>query len=154
MAGLGEDAKIAWRNEVGEGFTIEADRDHLFRILLNLGRNAVQAIQGEGGGPEDNKGEIRIAAHRAGDHIHIDVEDTGPGLPEKARAHLFEAFSGGARAGGTGLGLAIADELARGHGGHIELASTGPAGTRFRVCIPAEETALGCAEAEAAGAAA
>ncbi|WP_293553295.1 HAMP domain-containing sensor histidine kinase [Parvibaculum sp.] len=150
MAGLGEDAKIAWRNEVGEGFMIEADRDHLFRILLNLGRNAVQAIQGEGGGAGDNKGEIRIAAKRAGDHIHIDVEDTGPGLPEKARAHLFEAFSGGARAGGTGLGLAIADELARGHGGHIELASTGPGGTRFRICIPAEDTALGCTEAEAA----
>lgn len=145
MAGPGDDARIVWRNEVAPGFEVEADRDHLFRILLNLGRNAVQAIEGERGG----KGEVRIAASRAGDHIHIDMTDTGPGLPDKAKAHLFEAFSGNARAGGTGLGLAIADELARGHGGHIELLSSGDKGTQFRICIPVGNTALDCDEAEA-----
>ena len=123
MAGLAEETRIVWRNDVAEDLEIEADRDHLFRILLNLGRNAVQAIEGR-----DGAGEIGIDATRAGDHIHIDVTDTGPGLPDKARAHLFEAFTGNARAGGTGLGLAIADELARGHGGHIDLLASGPKG--------------------------
>lgn len=150
IAGLAEDTKILWKNDVPTGFEIEADRDHMFRILLNLGRNAVQAIEGEDAGD----GEIRIAARRAGDHIHIDVTDTGPGLPEKARAHLFEAFSGGARAGGSGLGLAIAEELARGHGGHIDLLSSGVTGTHFRICIPDENSMLECGEAEEADAAA
>lgn len=147
LAGLAEDAKIVWTNDVPPGFEVEADRDHMFRILLNLGRNAVQAIEGE----ERPEGEIRIAAHRARDHIHIDVTDTGPGLPDKAKAHLFEAFSGGARAGGTGLGLAIADELARGHGGHIDLVSSNAEGTHFRICIPDENSMLECDEAEAEG---
>src|SRR3546814_18379947 len=77
LAGLAEDAKICWINDVPRGFEVEADRDHMFRILLNLGRNAVQAIEGE------EEGEIRIAARRASDHIHIDVTDT-----EIGRAHV------------------------------------------------------------------
>ncbi|MFZ2467983.1 MAG: HAMP domain-containing sensor histidine kinase, partial [Parvibaculum sedimenti] len=78
----------------------------------------------------------------------IDVCDTGPGLPDKARAHLFVPFAGSARSGGTGLGLAIADELARGHGGAIAVLTTGEKGTTFRVCIPAEDSMLDCREAE------
>lgn len=143
VAGLTD--TIRWLNEVADDFAIEADRDHLFRILLNLGRNSVQAIiDGRGG-----EGEVRVAAHHAGDHIHIDVIDTGPGLPEKARVHLFEAFSGSTRPGGTGLGLAIAEELTRGHGGHIELLASGETGTHFRVCIPAQDTVSDCRQAEA-----
>jgi signal transduction histidine kinase len=146
MAGLADNAHIRWVNAVAPGLIADADRDHLFRILLNLGRNAVQAIEDGKGG----EGEIRIGALAARDHIHIDVADTGPGLPEKARAHLFEAFVGSARSGGTGLGLAIAEELARGHGGHIDLVSTGNEGTHFRICIPSETTELDCREAETA----
>jgi signal transduction histidine kinase len=146
MAGLAEDAHIRWRNEIAPDLTIDADRDHLFRILLNLTRNAVQAIADGRGG----EGEIAVSARRAADHVHIDVTDTGPGLAEKAKAHLFEAFSGGTRSGGTGLGLAIAQELARGHGGHIDLVSTGAAGTHFRICIPLAATRLDCKQADAA----
>jgi signal transduction histidine kinase len=146
MAGLADGAHIRWVNAVPPDLAVDADRDHLFRILLNLGRNAVQAIEDGRGG----EGDIRVTARRAGDHIHIDMIDTGPGLPEKAKAHLFEAFSGSARSGGTGLGLAIAQELARGHGGHIDLVATGDKGTHFRVCIPSEATTLDCHEADAA----
>ena len=56
-------------------------------------------------------------------------------MPERARAHLFEAFQGSARKGGTGLGLAIAAELVRAHGGTIELADGGR-GATFRLTIP------------------
>jgi len=66
----------------------------------------------------------------------IRVADTGPGLPKKALDHLFQPFQGGARKGGTGLGLAIAAELARGHGGRLDLVETGPGGTVFEIFLP------------------
>lgn len=148
MSGVPDEAKIRWANQSAPGLMVEADRDHLFRILLNLTRNAVQAIQ-EGKGGE---GAVCIAARRAGEHLHIEVADTGPGLAPKAREHLFQPFAAGARSGGAGLGLAIADELARGHGGGIELLTTGSDGTIFRVCIPMEMSTQSCAEAERQGA--
>ncbi|MEN6542416.1 HAMP domain-containing sensor histidine kinase [Parvibaculum sp.] len=143
LVGLPVDGRIQWVNAVPDDLSLVADRDHVFRILLNLGRNAVQAIEGA-----NRPGEIRIAGHLAGDHVHIDVADTGPGLPDKARAHLFVPFAGSARSGGTGLGLAIADELVRGHGGAIDVLTTGEKGTTFRICIPAEDSVLDCREAE------
>jgi len=124
-------AHIRWVNDVPPALEIEADPDHLFRILLNLTRNAAQVLAENATG-----GDIRIAARREADRVHVDIVDTGPGLPEKARAHLFEPFAGGVRAGGTGLGLAIAAELLRAHGGHIELVESGVSGTHFRFCIP------------------
>jgi signal transduction histidine kinase len=63
------------------------------------------------------------------------VADTGPGVPEKARARLFQAFQSVARKGGSGLGLAIAAELIQAHGGEIELLSN-DGGATFRVTIP------------------
>lgn len=137
---------IRWVNEVPQDLVVDADPDQLFRILLNLTRNAAEALSETmnettngtiaDGGTKPPGGEIRIAAHRVGDHVHIDLSDTGPGLPVKAREHLFEAFSGGARAEGTGLGLAISAELARMHGGHVELVKSDMTGTTFRICIP------------------
>src|SRR5215510_10537005 len=63
----------------------------------------------------------RIVGRREGAVVIIEVSDTGPGISQKALAHLFEAFQGSTRTGGTGLGLAIAAELVRAHGGEIEL---------------------------------
>ena len=66
----------------------------------------------------------------------IEVRDTGPGVPEKALAHLFQPFQGSARPGGTGLGLTISAELVRAHGGDIEyIAARGP-GSVFQITIP------------------
>jgi signal transduction histidine kinase len=72
------------------------------RVLMNLGRNAAEALPGTGG-------LISIMAWQTADDTVIDLADTGRGIP-KVQAHLFEAFSGSARPGGTGLGLAIARE--------------------------------------------
>ena len=71
--------------------------------------------------------------------VTIEVCDDGPGVPEKARAHLFEAFQGSVKAGGIGLGLAIASELARAHGGYVELKDR-PKGAHFWVVIPDRST--------------
>jgi signal transduction histidine kinase len=127
---LGPDpSQIRWRNEVGADMLVYADRDQLFRVLMNLGRNALQALD-EGGGL------ISISAWPERDHLAIEIADTGKGIPGEARSHLFEAFSGSARPGGTGLGLPIAREIMRAHGGDIELAHSGNDGTAFRLILP------------------
>jgi signal transduction histidine kinase len=118
-----------WRNEVRADVMLHADRDQLFRVLMNLGRNAAQA-QSDGGGL------ISIGAWQAGDDTVIELADTGKGIPSTAQAHLFEAFSGSTRPGGTGLGLPIAREIMRAHGGDIALVHTGADGTVFRLTLP------------------
>ncbi|MGX1197588.1 sensor histidine kinase [Parvibaculum sp. MBR-TMA-1.3b-4.2] len=131
-ASIPEKLGIGWIDHVPDDLEVDADPDQLFRVLLNLVRNATQALgeRGRAGG------EICLTAQRCEDHVHIYLSDNGPGLPEKAKAHLFEPFSGSARAGGSGLGLAIADELVRAHGGHIDLVKSDASGTVFRICIP------------------
>ncbi len=135
--GLPRPKLIGWRLDIEEAIEVDADRDQLFRILANLCRNAVQALESEGGG----EGEIVVAARREGAVTIIEVADTGPGVPERARAHLFKAFQSVARKGGTGLGLAIAAELVQAHGGQIELIDN-EGGATFRVTIPDVVVAL------------
>ncbi len=129
-----EDSGPRWCNEVAPDFMADADPDQLFRVLLNLGRNAADAIT-KVRQPTPHC-EIRVSASKLGGTIAIDMADNGPGLTARAREHLFEPFTGSARAGGTGLGLAIAKELAESHGGTIELVTSGPEGTTFRVTLP------------------
>jgi hypothetical protein len=66
----------------------------MFRVLMNLARNAIQAMSGGGA--------MTLTAECGPDGVVMDFGDNGPGLPEKARAHLFEAFTGAARAGAGG----------------------------------------------------
>jgi signal transduction histidine kinase len=133
--GLPRDGDIAWTIDMENDLHIDADRDQLYRVLSNLCRNALQAIeQQELGGRSGTHGHIRVSAGRNGSRVTIDVHDNGPGVPEKARAHLFQAFQGSARKGGTGLGLAVAHELVTAHGGSIRLMST-DGGTHFRIEI-------------------
>jgi signal transduction histidine kinase len=131
---FGQDAPIRWISAVERGLTVEADYDQLFRILLNLSRNAVQAMESRAS-PDPGRDQIRITGRREGAVVVIEVSDTGPGFSEKARAHLFEAFQGSTRTGGTGLGLAIAAELVRAHGGEIHLVD-GTIGATLRLTIP------------------
>ncbi len=132
--GLGPDAPIRWISAVERGLVVEADYDQLFRILLNLSRNAVGAMESREN-RDPGRDQIRITGRREGAVVVIEVSDTGPGFSEKARAHLFEAFQGSTRTGGTGLGLAIAAELIRAHGGDIRLVE-GTIGATLRLTIP------------------
>jgi signal transduction histidine kinase len=132
--GLASEGRIGFAVAVERALTVDADPDQLFRILLNLVRNAVQALETRA--PNDPiRDQIKISGRRENAVVVIEIADTGPGLPEKARAHLFEAFQGSTRAGGAGLGLAIAAELVRAHGGSITLADNS-AGATFRITIP------------------
>jgi signal transduction histidine kinase len=133
-AGLGSDGSITWISAIERGLAIDADPDQLFRILLNLVRNAAQALESR---PQSDAAalQIRITGRREGTVAIIEVSDTGPGVPQKARDHLFEAFQSSGRPGGSGLGLAIAAELVRAHGGEIHLVE-GTIGATFRIAIP------------------
>jgi signal transduction histidine kinase len=122
---------IAWTLDIEEGLEVDADRDQIYRVLANLCRNAVQALESDSG----RAGEIIVAARREGTVAIIDVADTGPGVPERARSRLFQAFQTVARKGGSGLGLAISAELVQAHGGQISLVSN-EGGATFRVTIP------------------
>jgi signal transduction histidine kinase len=133
--GLPQDDRIAWTVDVDDGLNIDADRDQLYRVLSNLCRNALQALEQQDAGQDLSRGHIRVSGARSGNRVMIDVCDNGPGVPDKARAHLFQAFQGSARKGGTGLGLAVAHELVAAHGGSIRLLET-DRGTLFRIEIP------------------
>jgi len=106
---------------------VEADRDQLYRVLLNLARNAVEA----------GALRLRCTAARERGAVAIEIVDDGPGLPPKAQENLFRPFFGSARPGGSGLGLAIARELMRAHGGELTLVSSTGSGTVFRLTLPA-----------------
>ncbi|MCX5496355.1 HAMP domain-containing sensor histidine kinase [Kaistia dalseonensis] len=134
VLGLDQNARIRFESRVPPGFEVDADPDQLFRVLLNLCRNAIQAMDGE-----DDPAVVRrlsIEAMRRGTVAVIRVCDTGPGVPEKARVNLFQAFQGGVRPGGTGLGLAIAAEIIRAHGGSIALVDEAGPGASFEISVP------------------
>ncbi|WP_425592611.1 sensor histidine kinase [Brevundimonas aveniformis] len=115
---------------------VEADPEHLHRILVNLMRNAREAIEAD---PErDGIGRVSLSAVRTGDKVEIRVRDDGPGLPARARERLFLPFQGSTRRNGAGLGLPIARELAQAGGGDLVLDVTGPGGTVFLLTLPAQ----------------
>jgi signal transduction histidine kinase len=134
---IAQSAKITLLTELPAELYVYADSEQLFRVLSNLVRNARQAIEAT-----KQPGVIEILAKRSVQEgkpgVAIRIGDSGPGLPPKAREHLFEAFQGGARKGGVGLGLAIAAELVRGHGGVLELIRSDSDGTEFRIWLPGE----------------
>jgi len=157
--GLPRPGEIDWQVDIPEGLSVDADPDHLFRILGNVCRNAVQALEahgprpadvdgrqegGAGGGPggkpggeRPTVGQITISASREARRVTIQISDNGPGLPPRARDNLFRAFEGSQKKGGTGLGLNIALELTRAHGGtlrHVD--KPGRPGALFEIVLP------------------
>ena len=129
--GLPREGEIAFDVAMEEGLRIDADREHLFRVMSNLMRNAVQALETS----ETPNGRITVSAHREGRKVIVDVSDNGPGIPPKAREHLFKAFQASTKKGGTGLGLVIAQELIQAHGGSLTLVESGR-GALFRIEMP------------------
>ena len=126
---------VAVAIEVPPGFEVSADADQLHRILVNLFRNAREAVEGEGP-PPLGVGRVRVSASMREGFSVISIADTGPGVPERAQERLFQPFAGSVRAGGTGLGLAIARDLARAHGGDLALVRSGDHGAEFELSLP------------------
>jgi signal transduction histidine kinase len=125
------DHDLSLSSDVPASLTVRADPEQLYRMVSNLVRNARQAIVGSG-----KPGEISVSGRADDSGWVIRVSDTGPGLPPKAKEHLFQPFQGGVRKGGAGLGLAIVAELARGHGGLLMLDEDVTEGTVFEIRLP------------------
>jgi signal transduction histidine kinase len=146
--GLSSESPVRWISAVERGLHVDADPDQLFRVVLNVTRNALQALESRAPN-EPSRDQLRITGRREGSVAVIEVSDTGPGVSDRARAHLFEAFQGSTRRGGSGLGLAIAAELLRAHGGEIRLVD-GTIGATFRLIIPDRAVDIGARRGERA----
>ena len=120
-------------------FALEADPDQLYRILVNLMRNARQAIEADPGRPPERrgKGAITISAFGEDGFCVVRIADDGPGIPPRLAERLFEPFVSSKTSDGTGLGLTISRELAALHGGDLRLIAADAPGAVFELRLPA-----------------
>lgn len=125
---------VSYRADIEPQLACMADADQLHRVLVNLIRNAAQAMKDHTRADKT----LLVRALRIEGRCEIEVIDRGPGVRESLRARLFEPFvSAAPEAGGAGLGLAIARELTRAMGGELELTRTGAEGSTFKITLPA-----------------
>ena len=116
-----EGTSITIENHVPAGMVLPLDRMQIYRVLLNLLRNAAEA----------GAKAVVVTAETEPGAPKITVTDYGPGLPPRVLQNLFKPFAGSGRQGSSGLGLVIARDLMRAHGGELTLAQTSPLGTVF-----------------------
>jgi signal transduction histidine kinase len=138
LLGIDKDSRIEWVNDIPDDLEINVDSEQLFRVIMNLCRNAIQAMLANDEG--SMVARLKLQAERNDNLVTLRISDTGPGIPARIREKLFQPFEGSASPGGTGLGLAIAAELIRAHGGTIEMESTSSSGTVFVVRMPDPES--------------
>lgn len=103
------------------------DGSRMKRTLYNIATNAADAMP--------HGGTFTITTAQVGDHLHIELQDTGCGIPEEIRSRLFEPFVTAGKPHGTGLGLAVVKRIVEDHGGEIGVVSS-PAGTTFTIRLP------------------
>ncbi len=111
---------------------LSADEDKLRRVLDNLVKNAVEAI-------DHGPGRVGVRASRADEGVRFTVSDDGPGIPESVE--MFKLFETTKR-GGSGLGLPISKQIVLAHGGTIGFERLLPHGTAFHVNLPTRVAAL------------
>jgi signal transduction histidine kinase len=121
--------------EPGPELPCRGDAELLSRMFVNLLDNAIKYTP--------SGGEVRVHAEARGSDLVVTVTDTGVGIPEEARAHVFERFyrverarATAAEGSGAGLGLSIARWIAGAHGGTLELVASSEHGTTFEVRLP------------------
>ena len=146
--GLDGGGDIQFRNNVESHLVVDADPEQLFRILSNLCRNSVHAMQGIGDNAERL---IEISAEQSIAQTKIFVRDTGPGIPDDKRASLFQPFQRSTRTGGSGLGLAITAELVKAHHGTIGVLNGTTPGTTFEICLPFSQNQRGAPQPDGEG---
>lgn len=116
-----------------DGLVAFVDRLGLTRILVNLVRNAQQAIEGQ----EMDHGEVSVTARADGEQVLVEVTDTGPGITEPMRSRVFDEYFTTKERTGTGIGLATARDIAQASGGTLELPDDQPPrGALFRLTLP------------------
>lgn len=115
------------RQPLEDDLAVSVDPVQIGQVLYNLLLNAVQAM--------DGGGVLTLSARRGGGLVHLEVADTGPGIPAGFEQKIFEAlFTTKAR--GVGLGLAVSRGLAEANGGRLDVASRAGAGATFTLTLP------------------
>ncbi len=109
--------------------TINIDIGRVKRIINNLAKNAIEAL--------DHNGELTIDLAEKDHGLKIRVADTGPGIPVAVQDEMFQPFRTAGKSGGTGLGLAIVKRFVDDHGGTINIETAPGEGTTFFVALPA-----------------
>lgn len=118
---------------------IRADAAQLKQVLINLVKNAAEAIGRDGAVTLRTRTETRRRGPRTLANAILEVADTGPGIPVEAQKRLFDPFYT-TKASGTGLGLSIAARILEKHGGTLEYSTEMNRGTTFRMVLPIEPT--------------
>jgi nitrogen fixation/metabolism regulation signal transduction histidine kinase len=114
---------------------IVLDREMLHRVLVNIVRNAAQALRDARAGKEAPWGKVRLSTRRDGSYYVIDIEDDGPGISPEVRGAIFDPYVTTKR-DGTGLGLSIVKKIVMDHGGTIDAQESPLGGARFEIRLP------------------
>lgn len=107
---------------------VKMDQDKMMRVFYNLASNARDAM------PQG--GSLVVSTERSNGHVKIEFKDSGLGIPEEVRAHIFEPFMTYGKKQGTGLGMAIVKRVIDDHHGKIEIESEMGKGTTIRILLP------------------
>lgn len=127
------DARVRFETELADDIPpVRANPGALREVFVNLLRNGVDAIEGQG--------RITVRTRAEAEHNVVEVSDTGQGMSRDVREKLFRPFFSTKGERGTGLGLATGYAIVRRHGGEIEVASTSGEGTTFTVRLPVGES--------------
>jgi two-component system NtrC family sensor kinase len=111
--------------------TINVDEGHFRRALLNIITNAQEAMP--------DGGTVSVVVERLDGFAEFRISDTGTGIPDEVRSHMFEPFITYGKPRGTGLGLAITRLVVLEHGGRIDVTSAFGSGTTFSLAVPVGE---------------
>lgn len=128
------DRQVRVQVEAAGGLAVLGDETGIEQVVMNLAINAREAM------PEG--GDLTLRTRDEGDRVVLEVEDTGPGIPESLRARIFEPYFTTKSAGaerGTGLGLATVHGIVQQFGGSIEVLDHAPRGTTMRLSFPGVE---------------
>ena len=133
LALAGSDRSVDLKVDVEpEAAHVHVDKVMIQQVLLNLMRNAVEAMDGS------PVRRLEVAASRRGERVEVLVADSGPGLPLSVQSRLFQPFVT-TKSEGLGIGLSICRAIVESHGGELAAESSDDAGTTFRFTIPAAD---------------
>ena len=124
---------------------LKGDREQLIQALLNVVRNAAQALKGRADGAIRLRTrvarQVTLARRRYRHAVVVEVSDNGPGISDELQARVFHPLVSG-REGGSGLGLTLAQNFINQHHGVISFESA-PGSTTFEILLPVEENGNG-----------
>jgi two-component system nitrogen regulation sensor histidine kinase GlnL len=122
---------------------LKGDKEQMIQVVLNIARNAAQAMKGQGRLTFKTRiaRQVTLARKRYKHALVVEITDTGPGIPEDMREKIFYPLVSG-REGGTGLGLTLAQTFVTQHGGTISFDSQ-PGNTTFTLQLPINYTESG-----------